>query len=121
MNGIEIKLVSSNQEKHIFLTFPWQIYRTDPLWVPPLLPELRERMDPKHGVFFNHGSAEFFIAWRDGKPVGTICAAEDRTMNQELGHQECIFGFFQFAQDYNIFLALIETARKWASKEGFLP
>jgi GNAT superfamily N-acetyltransferase len=118
MDCIEVKLCTSNQEKHLFLTFPWQIYRNDPLWVAPLLPELRERMDPKHGVFFNHGSADFFIAWHDGKPIGTICAAEDRTMNQELGHKECIFGFFQFIQDYNVFLALIETARKWAVERG---
>jgi len=86
--------VSTPRERKIFLTFPWHIFKGDPLWVPPLLPDWAERTDPRRGVFFKRGSADFFIAWRDGQPVGTICAAEDRQANAERHAPECIFGFF---------------------------
>ena len=75
---IQVLPVRSRRERQVFLTFPWHIFKGDPLWVPPLLPDWSERIDPKRGVFFKRGEAQCFIAWRAGKPVGTICAAEDR-------------------------------------------
>jgi hypothetical protein len=82
MSSIQIRPVQSARERRTFLTFPWRIYRDDPLWVPPLLPELAKRLDPEKGAILRRGEAEFFIAWREGKPVGTICAAEDRPTNE---------------------------------------
>jgi hypothetical protein len=52
MNNIEVRKAESRREKNIFLTFPWRIYRGDPLWVPPLLPERKKTIDPKKGKFF---------------------------------------------------------------------
>ena len=59
---ITIRPVRTRKERQVFPTFPWQIFRHDPLWVPPLLPDLAERIDPARGVFFQRGTAEFFIA-----------------------------------------------------------
>jgi len=85
MDKIEIKQVQTPSERRKFLTFPWKIYRDDPLWVPPLLPERRKVIDPDRGVFFDRGKAEFFLAYKGGKLAGTICAAEDPPTNQKRG------------------------------------
>ena len=90
MSALTVRPVRSAREKHVFLTFPWRIYQHDPLWVPPLLPDWTERIDPKRGAFFKRGEAEFFIAWRDGQPVGTISAAEDREENEVRHARECV-------------------------------
>jgi GNAT superfamily N-acetyltransferase len=118
MSGIRVSPVRTQREQHLFLTFPWQIYRTDPIWVPPLLPDWKERLDPQKGLFFKRGTAECFIAWKDGKPVGTLCAAEDREMNTERGLKECVFGFFNFREDYAVFEALLACAAEWARARG---
>ncbi len=119
MNPIIVKKVETRREREIFLTFPWKIYQKDPLWVPPLLPDLRERLDPQRGVFFKRGGeADLFIAWRDGVPVGTICAAEDRQFNIERHARECVFGFFQFIEEYSVPEALLGEVRRWALKRG---
>ena len=118
MSAIEVRPARSRREKRAFLTFPWRIFKNDPLWVPPLLPELAERTDPKRGVFFQRGEADFFTAWQDGKPVGTICAAEDKKANQEVGRRECVFGFFHFIEDYRVMEALLQCAREWAQRRG---
>jgi GNAT superfamily N-acetyltransferase len=114
MSEIKVLPVRTRQEKKIFLNFPWRIYKNDPLWVPPLMPDWKERIDPQRGVFFKRGVADFFIAWQEGEPVGTICAAEDRQANAERGDQECVFGFFNFIEDYTVMEALLEQAREWA-------
>jgi GNAT superfamily N-acetyltransferase len=113
---IEILPIRTARERRTFLTFPWRVYRDDPLWVPPLLPERAKTIDPKRGVFFKRGQAEFFIAWRDGKPVGTICAAEDEPTNEFRGTQECLFGFFECVEDYDVAEAMFHHVIRWAEQ-----
>ena len=115
---IEIRSVRTSQEQRAFLTFPWHIYRDDPLWVPPLLPERAKTIDPHRGAFFKRGEAEFFIAWRDGKPVGTICAAEDPPTNERRQKKECVFGFFEYVEDYSVAEALLRRVMQWAEVRG---
>ncbi|MGD2253882.1 MAG: GNAT family N-acetyltransferase [Anaerolineales bacterium] len=119
MSAIEVRPLRTARDKRTFLTFPWRIYRDDPLWVPPLLPERAKVIDPKRGSFFNRGGkAAFFIAWRDGRPVGTICAAEDPFSNQRVNRQDCVFGFFECIEDYQVAQALFAQAQDWARGRG---
>ncbi len=116
MSGIEVRPVRSAAERRVFLLFPWRIYRHDPLWVPPLLPERAARTDPRKGVFFQRGKAEFFIAWNGRKPLGTICAAEDQAVNAQRGLHDCMFGFFECVDDYSVARALLDPAQAWAQE-----
>lgn len=118
MSPIEIHPARSGHEKRILLTFPWKIYRNDPLWVPPLLSERSKTIDPQRGAFFERGEAEFFIAWRDGHAVGTICAAEDKVGNQLTGNRDAIWGFFECIEDYAVAEALWLHAIQWAKERG---
>ena len=110
----EVRPIRTLRDRRAFLTFPWRIYREDPLWVPPILSQRAETIDPKRGPFFKRGDADFFVAWRDGKPVGTICAGEDRFANQTRQKNECVFGFFDYYEDYEVFEALLHCVIDWA-------
>ena len=118
MSSLEIRPVRSAAERHTFLKFPWQIYRSDPLWVPPILGERARTIDPRRGPFFHHGQAEFFVAWQGDRPVGTICAGEDRSANARRSVKECIFGFFECVKDPDVSSALIATVETWARAHG---
>jgi GNAT superfamily N-acetyltransferase len=111
---IEIQPVQTGKEKRLFLTFPWRIYKGDPLWVPPLIPERAKVVDPEHGLFFKDGTAEFFIAWRDGGPAGTLCLAEDKNNTRTKGYAECMYGFVEVVEDYEVFEAMFGFAESWA-------
>jgi GNAT superfamily N-acetyltransferase len=115
---INVLPVSTPRQRRLFLTFPWRIYKGDPLWVPPLLPERAKVIDPQKGVFFQRGEAEFFIAWRDGQPVGTICAAEDRKSNRDSGNLDCLFGFFECVDDYEVAVAMWRHVMDWGRERG---
>ena len=114
MTDIEIRKVVTKQEQRIFLTFPWKIYKNDPLWVPMFIPERKIRMDPDKSTFFKRGYAEFFIAWKNDQPVGTICAAEDEKTNQRRDKKECVFGFFDCINDYEVAKAMFDHVVRWA-------
>jgi GNAT superfamily N-acetyltransferase len=111
---IEIKPVQTKKEKNIFLTHPWTIYSNDPLWVPPILSERAKVIDPAQGLFFKDGHAELFIAWKDRAPAGTICLAEEFNNTRAKGFAECMYGFVECVEDFNVFKALFDHAEAWA-------
>jgi len=111
---IEIKPIITRKEKRAFLTFPWTIYRNDPLWVPPLLTDRAKVIDPEQGLFFKDGTAELFLAWKDGKPAGTLCLAEDSNNTRTKGYRECMFGFVECIEDYEVFKSMFDFAETWA-------
>jgi len=111
---IQILPVVAARERKIFLTFPWRIYKNDPLWVPPLLKERAKNTDPTRGIFFKDGAAEFFLAYKDGQPAGTLCLAEEKQRTRHLGHAECMYGFFECIEDYAVFEAMFKHAEAWA-------
>ena len=114
MTAIDVRPVTSHRERRSFLTFPWRIYRDDPLWVPPLLPERARAIDPERGAFFERGEAEFFIAWRGDEPVGTMYAGEDAFSNENRGTRECVLGLFEYVEDYEVAEALLDRAAGFA-------
>lgn len=118
MSSIEVRKAESRREMKIFLIFPWRIYKGDPLWVPPRLSDRYKAVNPEEGVFFRRGIAEFFIAWRNKQPVGTIACAVDFKANEETGGKESVFGFFEFINDKSVPAALIEHAKSWARAHG---
>lgn len=118
MSHIEIVPVQSAPQRRQFAAFPWQIYRHDPLWVPPLLGERIKFIDPAQGVFFKRGIAEFFIAFKDGKPAGTICCADDRETNSQRAMKDCMIGFFECTRDETVAVAMFEHAKSWAKGHG---
>ena len=118
MQPIEIIPVQTPRQRRAFLTFPWQIYLGDRLWVPPLLPERMKMIDPEQGAWFKHGNAEFFMAKRDSKMVGTICCAEDQEINKLRDLKDCVIGFFECVDDYAVAEALFNHARRWALEHG---
>ncbi len=118
MSDIIIKKVENHHQRRLYATFPWKIYRDDPLWVPPLLPERMKQLNPKKGTFYEHGKADFFLAYKDGKLAGTIMAAEDTSSNESRDLQDGMFGFFECINDQTVANALFDAARDWFKAHG---
>ena len=120
MNNVEVRTVQTHRGENIFLTFPWRIYQDDPLWVPPLLPERKKVIDPQRGKFFKDGYAELFIAWKNGRPVGTIACSEDQSATRSRGWGECLVGFFECVDEYRVAEALFDRATAWAHEHALV-
>ncbi|MDY6866529.1 MAG: GNAT family N-acetyltransferase [Chloroflexota bacterium] len=118
MNTVSIQKVKTHRKRRQFATFPWEIYKNDPHWVPPLLPERMKQLDPERGTFFNHGEAEFFMAFQNGKLAGTIMAAEDFSSNELRGLNDGMFGFFECIDDVTVAHRLFDAARAWIKGRG---
>ncbi len=101
-----------------FHRLPFQIYRHDPNWVPPLLLERRAHFNPAMNPFFQHATAQYWVAYCRGEAVGRISAQINRlhleTRQDAAGH----FGFIEAADDPEIFAGLLRAAEGWLRAQG---
>jgi ribosomal protein S18 acetylase RimI-like enzyme len=115
---IKVTQVASKAERDAFIKFPWEIYRDDPAWVPPLLLERKEFLDRKKHPFFEHGDAALFLARANGEIVGRIMASDDPNYNAYHRSNVGCFGLFDCANDPAVAAALFEAAANWLQTKG---
>jgi hypothetical protein len=68
--------------------------------------------------FFQHAQAAFYLALREGRPVGRITVFENRRYNRYRDRQEARFYHFECAEDDEAAAALFAAAAAWASRQG---
>jgi GNAT superfamily N-acetyltransferase len=109
--------VQGRRELTRFLKLPFRLH-TGTLWVPPLLYERRHFLNKEKNPYFEHAEAEYFLAWRDGQPVGRITAQIDRRWDEFQGGNDGQFGFIEAEDDPEVFSALFATAEEWVRSRG---
>jgi len=66
--------VNTPAELDEFIKLPYCLHKDDPMWIPPLLMERRDLLDPKKNPFMKRAEVQFWLAKRDGVAVGRISA-----------------------------------------------
>jgi len=118
MASVSIRPVRTRRERKRFVKVPFHVHRDHPQWVPPLVYERMEFLDPKKNPWFEHGEAELFVAERDGEPVGRISAQVDYRWDEVQGGSDAMFGFFESVEDREVVEALLGAAAGWAAAKG---
>ncbi len=85
--SVSIRPVRSKRELKRFVKVPFRLHRDHPQWVAPLIFERMEFLNREKNPFFEHAEAEYFLAERDGEPVGRISAQIDRHWDEYPGWQ----------------------------------
>ncbi len=116
--SLQIEQVQTNKQLRQFLKVPWLIYKNDPHWVPWLYHDRLFAFTKGKHPFFEHAEVDFFIARRDGAPVGIIAAILNPRHNWF--HEENIahFGVFEVLEDAEAAKLLLDTAVSWAKERG---
>lgn len=125
-NSIRIEEIPLGHPRlRVFVSFPWQLYRGNPYWTPPLTAELLGNsllkmpglLTPSHPY---HRGAEVthFLAWRRDQLVGRISAAINHRFNEYHKGRFGFFGFFDVVNDYEVARVLLDRVCDWVSKRG---
>ncbi len=116
--SVQIEPARTRQDLEDFIRFPFELYRGDPNWVPPLLSQRRHLLEAKHNPFFEHSDVVLWLARRQGRVVGTISSHVDHLHNKVHEEKIGMFGFFETVNDYAVAEALLSTAKDWARQQG---
>ncbi|MFN0064593.1 MAG: N-acetyltransferase [Myxococcaceae bacterium] len=111
--------VQSAGDTDAFIRFPYALYKDNPNWVPPLMMERRDFLNPKKNPWFEFGQVELFLARRNSQVVGRIAAVHDPRYNEFHGTNMGFFGMFECIDDAGVARALFEAAAGWLRSRGF--
>lgn len=115
---LEIREVRGRADLERFVGVPWPIYADDPQWVPPLLIEVKEFLNPRKHPFYLHGAAAQFLATRGSTPLGRVLVSDDPHYNQQHGTNLGCFGMFESIDDREIAHGLLDAAADWLRARG---
>jgi GNAT superfamily N-acetyltransferase len=118
MSSVEVRQVTTRRDLRTFVRFPWQIYKGDPNWVPPLISERIEYLDPNRGPFYEYADVALFLARRGREVVGTVAAFVNHRPNHEQDPTQGGFGFFEAIEDEEVVKSLLDTAFDWLRARG---
>jgi GNAT superfamily N-acetyltransferase len=115
---VTVRPATSRRELRTFIKLPWRLYRDEPQWVAPLLLDVKKRLDREKNPFFKHAEAQYFLAYRDGRPIGRISAHVDQSFNSFQENEWGLFGWFECEDDAEAAHALADAAAGWLRERG---
>ena len=118
--AVEIrKLEPTKKELLKFIHFPIDVlYNESTCYVPDLVSDMLSTFLPSENPAYEFCESAFFMAYRDGKPVGRIAGIINSLVNQREQKQEGRFGFVDFIDDEEVVDALMRAVEQWAKEKG---
>ena len=118
--AVEIrKLEPTKKELLKFIHFPIDVLYNDSMcYVPDLVSDMLSTFLPSENPAYEFCESAFFMAYRDGKPVGRIAGIINSLVNQREQKQEGRFGFVDFIDDEEVVDALMRAVEQWAKEKG---
>lgn len=116
---LEIKQIQPTRSAlRDFTQFQIDLYRGNDYYVPPLVSDDIEALSPDKNPAFDFCEGAYFMAYRDGKPVGRIAAIINNQVNRNSDTKICRFGFMDFVDDMEVSRALFDAAEDWGRRKG---
>ena len=94
------------------------MYEDNPYFVPPLVMDDVDTLNPKKNPAFDTCECRCWMAYKNGKPVGRIAGIINHLVNEKSGKKEMRFGFIDFTDEIEVSRALLETVEAWAREKG---
>jgi GNAT superfamily N-acetyltransferase len=116
--ALEVTAIGGGKAFREFISFPYELHRNDPMWVPPLRRDVRMLLSPEQNPFYEHATAQHFLARRGGRVVGRISAVENTLHNQVHKDKVGFFGFFESVNDAEVAARLFDAAAFWLRSRG---
>lgn len=118
--NITIQKIDTTDKSQVnrFVQFYYHLYKDCPQFVPPLFVDAYLPLNRKKHPFFQHSEADFFLALREGKVVGRICAANNKPFNDYHRTKKAHFYAFDSIDDLEVASPLFDTVGAWAKERG---
>jgi len=116
--NIEILRVATPPEVKRFLALPYDLYRGQAAWAPPLRLERAEQLDPEKNPAARNLDRQLFLAVCDGQDVGRIAAFINPNHDAAHDSETAFFGYFDAIEDPNVLKSLLDEVLSWAKAKG---
>ncbi len=115
---IEVVPVKTQKELKAFVDFPFTLYKNHRYWIPPLKQEVYKLLDKSKNPFWDHAEREIYLAYRNKRIAGRICAIVDYNFIEFWNEKTGSFGFFECDEDEDAAKALFEQVTTFHREKG---
>lgn len=109
---VAIEEMKAPAELEEFVKFQFQNFNGNPYWAPPIISDELENFDPGKNPVFDHADARYFMAYRDGKPVGRVAAIINWLEVEQQQKPKIRFGWFDVIDDIEVTEALLQKVEQ---------
>ncbi|MCJ7640387.1 MAG: acyl-CoA N-acyltransferase [Desulfobacterales bacterium] len=100
-----------------FIRFPWEVYRGNRHWVPPLIKDHLAKFSPNH-PFRSHSEMILLSAGHGNQTLGRIAGIIDHHYVEFQQEKTGFFGFFESIEDPEVAQALFAAVQHWLRGHG---
>jgi GNAT superfamily N-acetyltransferase len=115
---IIIKEAISKTELKNFVKFPFDLYKDNKFWVPPIIVDELETFDKSKNPAFDNAEAYLYIAYQDNIIVGRIAAIINWSEVNNQQKSKVRFGWFDVIDDIEISKVLLEKVYELGRKNN---
>ncbi len=116
--SVEIRPVKTRRELRRFVLFPEKLYHDNPYYIPPLVFDQMDTLDPKKGAAQEFCDSAYYLAYKDGELVGRVAAIVNYKANEQWNHKEVRFGWYDFVEDPEVAQALMDKVYEFGRERG---
>jgi hypothetical protein len=116
--SVDVRVVQTRPQLREFIRLPFELHRTHPRWVPPLIRDEWRYFDSAKNPAFSKNDAALFLAYENGSPVGRIMAIVNRQSNRRLNQLHSRFGFLECGPNPDVAARLLAAAEEWGRNLG---
>ena len=116
--SVTVTRVQNKRSFKQFLHFPIALYKDMPAFVPPLIMDDEETLNPKKNPAYEFCDAAMYLAYKDGKLAGRVAAIVNRKANEAWHHDEVRFGWFDFIDDREVSKTLLDAVVAFGKERG---
>jgi hypothetical protein len=109
---ITLQEMTSKKEMKAFVKFPFELYKNNAYWVPPIIKDELDSLDKNINPVFEHAKARFFVAKKNTKIVGRVAAIINFTEINKQQLKKMRFGWFDFIDDIEVSKLLISKVEE---------
>lgn len=118
MSSVEIRKVEGKKAQKTFIDFHYDLYKGSEYDVPNLFQDELNTLSPDKNAAFEFCEAEYYIAYKDGKPAGRVAAIINNKANERWGRKAVRFGWIDFIDDREVSAALLGAVEDYGRAHG---
>ncbi len=118
MSAVEIRKVETSKDLRAFIEVHYDLYEGNEYDVPNLYSDDMNTLSKDKNAAFDFCEADYFIAYKDGKPVGRVAAIINNKANEKWGRKSVRFGWIDFIDDLEVSRSLMKAVEDFGRSRG---
>jgi hypothetical protein len=116
--SVEIKEVKTKSDIKQFVKLPFEIYKNNKFWVPPIIADEQKALTSETNPAFDFSDAKFFLAFKNGECLGRVGAIINKSYNEKVNEKYGRINRMEFFDDFEVSSALLDKVIVWFKEKG---